>query len=59
LGYRYVKGSARLMAGADGSREGAVRLAVDFWRRTHSSREAIENLIRLGAFAFTACTSAS
>ncbi len=55
LGYRYVKGMAqaawnRLKAERV---NGPYRSLWDFWRRTHLSREAIENLIRVGAFAWT------
>jgi error-prone DNA polymerase len=55
LGYRYVKG----MAQASWSRleaervNGSYRSLWDFWRRTRLSREAIENLIQVGAFAWT------
>ncbi len=55
LGYRYVKGLAeaswkRLEAERANGPYGSL---WDFWRRTHLSREAIENLIRVGAFAWT------
>ncbi|HWC29472.1 MAG TPA: DNA polymerase III subunit alpha [Dehalococcoidia bacterium] len=55
LGYRYVKGLAeaayrRLEAERV---NGEYRSLWDFWRRTHLSREAIENLISIGAFAWT------
>jgi error-prone DNA polymerase len=55
LGYRYVKGLAeaayeRLEAERV---NGLYRSLWDFWRRTRLSREAIENLIRAGAFAWS------
>jgi error-prone DNA polymerase len=55
LGYRCVKGIgeaawARL---DEEAANGPYSSLWDFWRRTHLSREAIENLIRIGAFAFT------
>jgi error-prone DNA polymerase len=55
LGYRYVKGLAeaawqRLEAEQANGRYCSL---WDFWRRTHLSREAIENLIQVGAFAWT------
>ncbi|HEX5140793.1 MAG TPA: error-prone DNA polymerase [Dehalococcoidia bacterium] len=55
LGYRYVKGLAeaayvRLEAERT---QGAYRSLWDFWRRTRLTREAIENLIKVGAFAWT------
>ena len=55
LGYRYVEG----MAAASYQRleaerlNGEYRSLWDFWRRTRLSREATENLIRVGAFAWT------
>src|SRR5690606_33166383 len=55
IGYRYVKGLAeaawqRLEAERA---NGPYRSLWDFWRRTRLGREAIENLIRIGAFAWT------
>ncbi len=55
LGYRNVKGLGeaaweRLEEEAGNGEYGSL---WDFWRRTRLSREAIENLIRLGAFTFT------
>ncbi len=55
LGYRYVKG----LAEAAWSRleeeqpNGPFCSLWDFWRRSRISREAIENLIQVGAFAWT------
>src|SRR5690606_1136646 len=55
LGYRYVKGLAESAYGRleDAAREGPYRSLWDFWRRTRLAREPIENLIRVGAFAWT------
>ncbi|HEY4686051.1 MAG TPA: error-prone DNA polymerase [Dehalococcoidia bacterium] len=55
LGYRYVKGLAeaswqRLETERENGRYASL---WDFWRRTRLSRQAIENLIRVGAFAWT------
>ena len=55
LGYRYVKGLAnaawdRLEAERE---NGPYASLWDFWRRTRLGREAIENLIQVGAFAWT------
>ena len=55
LGYRYVKGTAdaawqRL---EEERKHGPYSSLWDFWRRTRLAREAIENLIRLGAFSWT------
>jgi error-prone DNA polymerase len=55
LGYRYVKGLAesawkRL---EEEHKNGAYTSLWDFWRRTRLGREAIENLIRVGAFGWT------
>jgi error-prone DNA polymerase len=55
IGYRYVKGIGEAswpVLDDEAAKEPYASL-WDFWRRTHLSREAIENLIRLGAFAFT------
>ena len=55
LGYRNIKG----IGGANWKRldaeieKGAYASLWDFWRRTHLAREAIENLIQVGAFTFT------
>jgi error-prone DNA polymerase len=55
LGYKYVKG----LAGAAYRRleeeraNGAYRSLWDFWRRTRLPRQPIENLILVGAFAWT------
>jgi error-prone DNA polymerase len=55
LGYRYVKGLAQAAyRRLDAERaNGEYRSLWDFWRRTGLQREAIENLIRVGAFAWT------
>jgi error-prone DNA polymerase len=55
LGFRYVKGIGEaVLERLDAEREnGPYRSLWDFWRRTRLGREAIENLIRLGAFVFT------
>jgi len=55
LGYRYVKGLAEASYRRleDERANGEYRSLWDFWRRTRISREAIENLIRVGAFAWT------
>ncbi|MGE0688352.1 MAG: DNA polymerase III subunit alpha [Dehalococcoidia bacterium] len=55
LGYRYVKGLAEAAwQRLDAERaNGPYRSLWDFWRRTRLGREAIENLINLGAFAWT------
>ncbi len=55
LGYKYVKGmAAAAYKRLDAERvNGAYRSLWDFWRRTRLPREAIENLIRVGAFAWT------
>jgi len=55
LGYRYVKGlgEAALRRLEEERRNGPYRSLRDFWRRTRLGREAIENLIRVGAFAWT------
>jgi error-prone DNA polymerase len=55
LGYRYLKGMAQA-AWNRLERErvnGPYRSLWEFWRRTGLSREAIENLIQVGAFAWT------
>jgi error-prone DNA polymerase len=55
LGYRYVEG----LAAASYQRleeervNGEYASLWDFWRRTRLGREATENLIRIGAFAWT------
>ncbi len=55
LGYRYVKGLAQAAwSRVEAERvNGPYRSLWDFWRRTRLSREAIENLIQVGAFAWT------
>ena len=55
LGYRYVKGLGEVawQRLEDELEQGEFRSLWDFWRRTRLSREAIENLIRIGAFAWT------
>jgi len=55
LGYRYVKaiGEAAWARLDEEAAKGPYVSLWDFWRRTGLSREGIENLIRLGAFAFT------
>jgi error-prone DNA polymerase len=55
LGYRYVKaiGETAWPKLDEEAARGPYKSLWDFWDRTHLTREAIENLIRLGAFAFT------
>lgn len=55
LGYRYVKGlgEAAWKSLETERANGPYRSLMDFWRRTRLAREAIENLIRIGAFAWT------
>ena len=55
LGYRYVKGlgDAAWQRLEEEHKEGPYRSLWEFWRRTRLSREAIENLIQVGAFAWT------
>jgi len=55
LGYKYVKGlaEASYQRLEDERANGEYVSLWDFWRRTRLSREAIENLIRVGAFAWT------
>jgi DNA polymerase III alpha subunit len=55
LGYRYVKGLAEAAwKRLDAEKANGPYCSLwDFWRRTHLSREAIENLIQVGAFAWT------
>jgi DNA polymerase III alpha subunit len=55
LGYRYVKGMAKAAWDRlEGERENGPYASLwDFWRRTRLGREAIENLIQVGAFAWT------
>jgi error-prone DNA polymerase len=55
LGYRYVKGlgQAAWEKLEEAAKDGAYRSLWDFWRRTLLGREAIENLINIGAFAWT------
>jgi error-prone DNA polymerase len=55
LGYRYVKGLAEAAWRRleEERKTGTYRSLWDFWRRTRLGREAIENLIRVGAFGWT------
>ncbi len=55
LGYRYVKGLGEAAwQRLEAERINGPYLSLrDFWRRTRLRREAIENLIRVGAFAST------
>ena len=55
LGYRYVKGlgDAAWKRLEEERKAGPYWSLWDFWRRTRLGREAIENLIRVGAFAWT------
>ena len=55
LGYRYVKGIGEAALGRldEEVERGPYVSLWDFWRRTRLSREPIERLIRLGAFAWT------
>jgi error-prone DNA polymerase len=55
LGYRYLKGIGDASyERLDAEREnGPYRSLWDFWRRNRLRREAIENLIQVGAFAWT------
>jgi error-prone DNA polymerase len=55
LGYRYVKGvgEAVWQRLEDERKSGKYLSLWDFWRRTGLAREAIENLIQIGAFAWT------
>ncbi len=55
LGLRYAKGVGETwLKRLDDQAESGPYLSLwDFWRRTQLSREPIENLIRLGAFAWT------
>lgn len=55
LGYRYVKGlgAAAWRRLEEERKAGPYRSLWEFWRRTRLQREAIENLIRVGAFAWT------
>jgi error-prone DNA polymerase len=55
LGYRYVKGlgDAAWQRLEEERKGGPYRSLWEFWRRTRLSREAIENLIQVGAFAWT------
>jgi error-prone DNA polymerase len=55
LGYRYVKGLAEAAWKRleDEREKGPYASLWDFWRRTRLGRDAIENLIRVGAFAWT------
>lgn len=55
LGYRYLKnlGDAACKRLEEERANGEYRSLWDFWRRTRLGREAIESLIRVGAFAWT------
>jgi error-prone DNA polymerase len=55
LGLSYVKGLGEsvLRQLEDELDAGLYESLWDFWRRTHLNREQIENLIQVGAFAFT------
>jgi error-prone DNA polymerase len=55
LGYKYVKGLAEASWRRleDQKQQGSYASLWDFWRRTHLGREAIENLIQVGAFSWT------
>jgi error-prone DNA polymerase len=55
LGFRYAKGlgEAALTRLDEEHEHGPYASLWDFWRRTGLPREAIENLVRLGAFAWT------
>lgn len=55
LGFRYLKhlGEAAYRRLEEERKDGPYRSLWDFWRRTHLRREAIESLIRVGAFAWT------
>lgn len=55
LGYHYVKGlgEATCRRLDDEAANGPYLSLRDFWRRTRLTREPIENLIRLGAFAWS------
>ncbi|HWO73662.1 MAG TPA: DNA polymerase III subunit alpha, partial [Dehalococcoidia bacterium] len=55
LGFRYLKGlgDAAYTRLTEERARGPYRSLWDFWRRTRLGREAIENLIRVGAFAWT------
>jgi len=55
LGYKYVKGlaAAAYQCLEAEHANGEYRSLWDFWRRTRLPREAIENLVGVGAFAWT------
>ncbi len=55
LGYKYVKGLAESSYQRLDEEWGSGEYVSlwDFWKRTRLSREAIENLIQVGAFAWT------
>jgi error-prone DNA polymerase len=55
LGYRYVKGLAKAAWTRleEAAKAGPYLSLWDFWRRTRLGREAIENLVRVGAFGWT------
>jgi error-prone DNA polymerase len=55
LGYRYVKGLAEAswQRLEDERQNGPYASLWDFWRRTRLNREATENLVLVGAFAWT------
>jgi error-prone DNA polymerase len=55
IGFRYVKdlGTATLQTLDAAAANGPYRSLWDFWQRTRLPRKPIENLVRLGAFAWT------
>jgi DNA polymerase-3 subunit alpha len=55
LGFCYLKnlGDAAWRRLEEERKDGPYRSLWDFWRRTRLGREAIESLIRVGAFAWT------
>jgi error-prone DNA polymerase len=55
LGFRYLKhlGDAAYRRLEEERKNGGYRSLWEFWRRTRLSKEVIESLIRIGAFAWT------
>ena len=55
LGFKYLKqlGQSAWRRLEEERKVGPYASLWDFWRRTRLSREAIESLIRVGAFAWT------
>jgi DNA polymerase III alpha subunit len=55
LGYKYVKGLGEAACACleEERRNGGYASLWDFWRRTRLERAAIQNLISIGAFAWT------